>query len=572
MRAFFYKTLFLLGEDKKKIPLIIILFICSSSIELLGISLLVPYISIISDPLSLLTYKQYIPSYNFLPSNQNDFILFLSYCIISIFAFKMIVSILINNFIIKFGYNQQVKLSSKLLKVYQQMNYLNYVEKNSSEYVRDMSLLTEQYSTIIVVGALKTASELIVAIFMLSFLFYIDTFAFIALIFLVGIIVISYDLVIKKKIKIFSIESNKAYNNMIKNLNETMFSFKEARIFNFETFFHKRTIDSVRNYTDYRKKYKILQSIPKYLIEAFVVIFISSVIIIAIKNNTSITGIVSTIIAFAIVAIRLVPVSNILSSTIMQLRFANDAVSIMYFKLKEGENIKNKNVTYIEKNLGNFKDLTLKNVSFTFSKNSNKTLDKIDLYVKKGEMIGIIGESGSGKTTLIDLIIGFLTPDKGDIMFNGTNIADIRQTWNSCIAYLPQQPLLIDRSIQDNITIGHKNIDEKKLIEALQKSKLDKFIANLPNKIDTRIGENGGKISGGQKQRIALARSFYNEKQILILDEPTSALDNENEEAVFKELKSISRNSAIIIITHSNNFLEYFDRVYHISNGRLLTK
>lgn len=569
MRLFFHKTLFLLGKDKKKLPIIMFFFVCLSSIELLGISLLLPFISVISDPLSLFKYKTYFDNFSFIPSSRNEFILFLSYTIILLFISKMIFSIWINNIIIKFSFNHQIKLSSKLLRAYQEMDFLNFINKNSSEYVRDISLLTEQYSTIILAGALKATSEILIAIFMLSFLLYVNTLGFIVLVIFISIIIVAYDTTIKKKVKSYSIKSNHAHKNLIKNLNEAMSGFKESRIYNYEDFFHNRTIDSVREYVDHRKKYKFLQSIPKYLIETTIVVFVAILIIFAIKTIDDISNILTTIAIFGIVSVRLVPTSNILSSTIIQLRFANDAVSIMYQILNDN-NIAKKNIKTISYDKSPiFRSLSFKNASFSYLKGKKQILKNINLKLNKGEMIAIIGESGSGKTTMIDLMLGFIEPDKGNLIFNDRDTKDIKENWKSCFAYLPQRPLLLDRSIKENITLGHQTIDEIKLLKAVEKSNLKDFVKNLPNKLETVIGENGNKISGGQRQRIALARAIFNDKQILILDEPTSALDKSNEEDIIKELKKLSRNTAIVLVTHSTDYLKYFDSVYNISNGKI---
>jgi ATP-binding cassette, subfamily B, bacterial PglK len=565
---YFSKIIFLLGKSKRKIPFIILLFICLSLIELLSIGLIAPYISLISEPSLLQSYE--VEQYISLPSNHNELMLIFSYTLLAVFLFKAAFSLLINYIIINFGYNQQVELSSKLIDSYQHMNYLNYLEKNSSGYVRNISQLVEQYSNVVIIGGLRAISESFVAIFMLVFLAVTDILIFTLLLSLLILVIALYDFVFKNKIKQFSVESNIAHKKMIQNLNETIFSIKESRISAIENFFHKKTVESISKYGRCRVIYKIITSIPKYLIEFSVVAFITSVVILTIEFNGDFTKMITTIIIFGIISVRMIPVSNILASTLMQFRFAKDGILILHKDLMSSE--KGEHKFFLDKKVPKFKELIVSNVSFKYANANVNALTNVNLSIKQGELIGIMGESGSGKTTLIDLILGLISQKSGDIEFNAMSIKNNLQEWRSCIAYLPQQPLLIDDSIKNNIALGYKKIDKERLLNAIQKSKLNKLIRALPNGVESLVGENGAKISGGQRQRIALARAFYNNKQVIILDEPTSALDGKTAGDIFKELNQLKKNITIIVITHSDISLRYFDRIYQLNNGNLVNK
>jgi len=565
---YFSKIIFLLGKSKRKIPFIILLFICLSLIELLSIGLIAPYISLISEPSLLQSYE--VEQYISLPSNHNELMLIFSYTLLAVFLFKAAFSLLINYIIINFGYNQQVELSSKLIDSYQHMDYLNYLEKNSSEYVRNISQLVEQYSNVVIIGGLRAISESLVAIFMLVFLAVTDILIFTLLLSLLILVIALYDVLFKNKIKQSSVESNIAQKEMIQNLNETIFSIKESRISAIEKFFHKKTVKSINKYGRFRVIYKIITSIPKNLIELSVVAFITSIVILTIKFDGDFTKMITTIIIFGIVSVRMIPVSNILTSTLMQFRFAKDGVLILHKDLMSSE--KGEHKFFLDKKAPKFKELIVSNVSFKYANANVNALTNVNLSIKQGELIGIMGESGSGKTTLIDLILGLISQKSGDIEFNAMSIKNNLQEWRSCIAYLPQQPLLIDDSIKNNIALGHKKIDKERLLDAIQKSKLNKLIRTLPNGVESLVGENGAKISGGQRQRIALARAFYNNKQVIILDEPTSALDGKTAGDIFKELNQLKKNITIIVITHSDISLRYFDRIYQLNNGNLVNK
>ena len=153
------------------------------------------------------------------------------------------------------------------------------------------------------------------------------------------------------------------------------------------------------------------------------------------------------------------------------------------------------------------------------------TLSDINLKIKKGEFIAILGESGSGKSTLLDIILGLISPNKGDVRFNGKSIFDDqklnnKKSWQSIISHVPQNPILFDGSISDNINFAlDQKTNEVKLNRSIKLSNIKNFIDNLPNGFNTIVGENGSKISGGQKQRISIARALYKDCQVIILDD-----------------------------------------------------
>ena len=192
---------------------------------------------------------------------------------------------------------------------------------------------------------------------------------------------------------------------------------------------------------------------------------------------------------------------------------------------------------------------------------------------KKGQMVGIIGESGSGKTTLVDLILGLLQPQKGNIYYNGKDINHNLKKWRSKIAYLPQDTFILDGSIKSNIAIGinQNNADMESIYNSIQKANLDRFIHSTPKNVDTQIDEGAIKISGGQKQRIALARAFYHNKEILILDESTSSLDSKTEDEIMKHLLALKKEKTLIMISHKPSTLIECDIVFRIRNKLIET-
>ena len=204
--------------------------------------------------------------------------------------------------------------------------------------------------------------------------------------------------------------------------------------------------------------------------------------------------------------------------------------------------------------------------------NHQNALTSVNFKYSSGESIGLIGSSGSGKTTLVNIMLGLLKPNEGEILFNGNSISKNTKNWLDKVAYLPQDIFLIDDKLINNIAIGEKSekIDKLKITMAIKMAKVDKFVNDLPNGLETIIGQNGLKLSGGQKQRIALARAFYNAKDVIIMDEATSALDSQVEKEIINEIKQLKGKITTFIIAHRLSTLEHCDRIYEIKNGSIV--
>jgi ABC-type multidrug transport system fused ATPase/permease subunit len=214
----------------------------------------------------------------------------------------------------------------------------------------------------------------------------------------------------------------------------------------------------------------------------------------------------------------------------------------------------------------------LKNITYTYPETSKPAIENISLILKKGQSIAFIGKSGAGKTTLVDVILGLLKLEKGDILVDGVSTYTNIREWQNLIGYIPQSIFLIDDTVESNIAFGVPEhlIDLERLNKAIRSAQLTELIEELPDGIKTVVGERGIRLSGGQRQRIGIARSLYHEREILVLDEATSALDNETESLVTEAIRSLSGQKTIIIIAHRLTTVEHCDWVYLLERGRIV--
>jgi ABC-type bacteriocin/lantibiotic exporter with double-glycine peptidase domain len=219
-----------------------------------------------------------------------------------------------------------------------------------------------------------------------------------------------------------------------------------------------------------------------------------------------------------------------------------------------------------------FNVLSMKGISYRYQDAKQNTLHQLSLDVHAGNSIGLIGASGSGKTTLVDILLGLLEPQQGEITFNGKPLTETLKDWRSNVAYIPQEIFLIDNTLRRNVALGIEDecIDEQRIINALRKARLSELIQKMPDGLDTILGERGIRLSGGQRQRVALARAFYHERDVLVMDEATSALDYETEHEIIEEIKRLKGDKTIIIIAHRLTTVKHCDRIYKLEGGRIV--
>jgi ABC-type multidrug transport system fused ATPase/permease subunit len=215
-------------------------------------------------------------------------------------------------------------------------------------------------------------------------------------------------------------------------------------------------------------------------------------------------------------------------------------------------------------------DIVFKDVTFTYP-GRDRTIFNLDLIIQKGKMTALLGESGSGKSTITDLVLGLQIPEHGAILIDGISLNDYKQnTFRSRIGYVPQDPLLFHCSIKDNLLWSWEEASNQDIWKALSLANADKFVNELPEGIDTLVGERGVRLSGGQRQRIALARALLRRPELLILDEATSALDSESEQLIQQSIEKVAKDTTILIVAHRLSTISKADQVYILGNGSVI--
>lgn len=215
--------------------------------------------------------------------------------------------------------------------------------------------------------------------------------------------------------------------------------------------------------------------------------------------------------------------------------------------------------------------IELKNITFAYPNTEKLIFDHAQCEIPIGNSVGIVGTTGSGKSTIVDVLLGLLRAQEGEVLADGVNVMTDYRKWLRNVGYIPQSIFMMDDTIRKNVAFGvpEDEIDEERIWKVLKDARLDEFVKKLPEGLETGIGERGIRISGGQRQRIGIARALYDDPEVLVLDEATSALDNDTEAAIMKSIEQLHGKKTLIIIAHRLQTIENCDIVYRVEDGKI---
>jgi len=443
--------------------------------------------------------------------------------------------------------------------------YSYYFKHGSQEILSNLSQKTSAFTSVIF-SAVNIFNAILISLAIVTILlinepFYTPIIISIIILFFYITFKIRSSSVLKMGQKV-----NLNQNKMIDVFENSVGYLPEIIIYNLKKFFSNflsnASIDTAKSSSEIRT----ISQTPRIYLEVFVLVFVVLLVFFSNFSERQIENNITYLAILAFGAQKILPLINSIYQ--LSVNFKGSVPTVISF-LKILENNKyypskmDENKT-TEKKLDFSSKLEVKNLSFRYNENLPKILNNVSITINKGEKITIKGQTGSGKSTLVNIISGLLDPLEGKIIVDDKEINSLnKNSWQRNFAIVPQTVFLSDSSILENIAIGYK-LDEINLEKAKQVAKIaqiDSFIEKLPNEYLEKVGERGVRLSGGQRQRIGIARALYRDASIIILDEPTNALDKETEKLVMDSISNLGKDITLIMISHSNNLLQYFDQV-----------
>lgn len=562
-------------RDKWKLLLLTGAIVIGSFLELLAVMVFVPFIDILQNPGTIQSrwYLKAIYDLFGFHSSKN-FIVLISVGIIGVYVVKNVYLILEKDYIFRFSYNTQMKLSTRLLAAYMKEPYTFHLNHNIAILQRSLHEDTSRFMQVILY-ALELLAELAVSAVLVIYLLVISKSITIIVLGFLAVFVGGFLLVSRKYSRRLGLENQGYQGKIFQWMNQALGGVKEIKILEREAYF----TDEFRKYwKKYARGLRIARTIsilPKYTVEAVSMTgLLVAVIVKLLFGEADSVYFISQLAAFAVAAMRLMPSVGRINEHASNMLYALPSVELVYHDLVGIEGLTANDREERKADWKLQKGIQVQGVSYHYPDTEEQVLNNVNLTIKKGTTVAFIGSTGSGKTTMVDIILGLLTPVKGAVMADGINVHEQPKTFHAQVGYIPQTIYLSDDTIRNNIAFGvrEEEISEEAVRAAVEKAQLKEFIESLPHGLDTIVGDRGVRLSGGQRQRIGIARALYHDPEILVLDEATSALDNETESAVMEAIEHLQGMKTMLIIAHRLTTIRNVDVIYEVGGGKVTQK
>lgn len=551
-------------------------------LETLGVSGMIPVITAILDPQTLL---EYINKYELLgkicslfhidAGRTGSITIALIIGLILIFVIK-------NIYILFLTYKQNTfitrtrnKMISRVMAEFLNRPYEQYLGADIPTVFRITdSDIPQTFSLIL--AMLQLASEVVVSglIFLVLLMQDVSLTLFILIIF--GIMTLLILKVLKPRLNRIGAKNQAIQSRIAKWRIQAIYGLKDVKVLNREEFFVRNYFETGKVGANVARNYAVLNNTPRLLIETVFIVAVLSYVAFYISGNGNVEAMLTTLTTFAIAAMRVLPSVNRINTYITEIAYTQPSLDFVYQNLQQGMKtdamLAERKANSQAEKLKLEDKIELNHISFHYPDTDKNIFRDAYMVVPKGKSVGIIGASGAGKSTIVDILLGLLHAQEGEITCDGVNIFKNYESWLAQIGYIPQSIYLIDESIRENIAFGidTDQIDEARIWEVLKEAQLKDFVEELPEGLDTAIGDRGVRLSGGQRQRIGIARALYHNPEILVFDEATSALDNDTEAAVMEAVNSFHGKKTMIIIAHRLNTIEKCDIIYKVENEKLI--
>ena len=559
------KSLWLVKPFKKGLLLTLFLSFITFLFELLSLGIFLPIINLIQNPekINEINFISNI-SPNISSLNRFDLLLFSLLLIFIIYFFKSGLNIFLSIYQAKLASRIDTYLSIKIFKAIIRKPYEYHSRSNSSSFISTIINEVHQFSEL-----LKYSITLIVEI-LISFGVFLVMLIYnpfsTALIILFGFIFfLVMRKVTKKQITFWGYQRQIFQNLMYKNLKNGFSSIIYIKLKKIENHFIESFKGSINSRNIYTTRQYAFSNIPKYLLELGSILLLGIIVLVNINiYNISFENLILTLTFFIVAFSRILPSINRIVTSYNFIIYSEAVIDKIYNE-SLGNSTQFSRPSKAESIIKFKKSIELRNICFKYQDSKINLLNNINLIINKNDIFGISGGSGTGKTTLLNLLLGLLDPNEGEILIDGKIISNMSSI-QSIVGYVPQESLILDDSLANNIVFGQNNntVDLKKIKFCIEASGLSDFLNTLDYGLETNLGEDGSKISGGQKQRIGLARALYSGPEVIVLDEATNALDKKTELDVLKTIKKLSEKTTIIMISHDEKTLDICNNRYSL--------
>ena len=567
-------------KQKRKVGGLMIMILVGGLLETAGVSLILPLITAILDEEAFAANEYVVWFCDFLHIENVRYLIYLILAaLIFMYIFKNAYLILLTYIQSRFVNKNRCRCTTNLLSQYLHRPYEYYLYAETSTILRTIYGDMDNIFNLLL-QYMNLAAELVVSVCLGIFLLCMDFKMMLVIVGLLFVTTVFISKVIKPHLNTIGEDARQAQASLYKWILQGVTGIKDVKVLNKEQYFTTQYKKSASDYAGYQVKNNVLTNLPRLLIETVAIIGILLYVLICMLFGVNMASLLPLISAFALAAMRLLPSVNRINTYMANIAYYEPALNYIYENVNTKDLAKQEELDRLRSENPNTTPITLKkeirlsDITFAYPNTDKNIFEHADMVVPVGKSIGVVGASGAGKTTIVDVLLGLLQLQGGTITSDGTSIFDNYGAWLSHVGYIPQSIYMLDDSIRNNIAFGvnEEDIDDARVWEVLHKAQLKEFVEELPDKLDSQIGERGVRISGGQRQRLGIARALYHDPELLIFDEATSALDNDTETAIMEAIDSLHGQKTMVIIAHRLRTIENCDIIYEVKDGKIVCK
>ncbi len=569
-------------KQKRQIAGLALLILIGGLLETVGVSMLLPVVQAIMDPEQLMENELVgkVTKALHIETSRQLIILMLG-ALIALYVVKnayLLFQTYVQNTFVTRNRNRMI---SRVMREFLNRPYEEYLGADIPTVFRlTDSDIPNAFQLILVM--IQMVTEIVVAGFLCIVLVVVSPVMslFIFCIFLGMTLMITK--VLKPRLNAIGHKNQQIQSRIAKWRIQSIYGLKDVKVLHREEFFVRNYYESGAIGADVARNYAVFNNLPRLLIETIFMASMLLFIMLYMLRGGNITVLIPQLSAFAVAGIRVMPGTNRINTYLSEIAYSQPCLDYLYENLTANMKMDvNGSVTGLARGAGaqaqesrtHLQDkIVLDHITYAYPNTEKNIFTDAHMEVKKGQSVGIMGPSGAGKSTVVDILLGLLRVQEGTITCDGANIFDNYADWLSKIGYIPQSIYLIDESIRDNIAFGidGDKIDDRRIWEVLEEAQLKEFVEELPEGLDTTIGDRGVRISGGQRQRLGIARALYHNPEILVFDEATSALDNDTEKAVMDAINNFHGRKTMVIIAHRLNTIAKCDVIYKVDGEKIV--
>ncbi|WP_341359326.1 ABC transporter ATP-binding protein [Georgenia sp. M64] len=467
----------------------------------------------------------------------------------------------------------RVDLSSRLLRHFLTSPFTVVARRSSSEMIRTMNDAVTQVFGTTVYGLMGMVSNVTSIAAILTALLISAPVPTLVVAVYFGLAALLYLRVVKPRATAAGVVASEAARDAWRTALAALGGIKELNLRGTQEHFVRNYRDAAMRGARAGRTAEFISGMPRYLLEILFIVAVGIILVVGISTSgqdATAGGTIGVLAMFVAAGFRVLPSVTGLLGNIGGLRFGARYLDIVHTEVTEARRIEERHeedgppITFAEA-------LRVEKVSFRYPDGSADVLSGVTLTVPHGNSVALVGGSGAGKTTLVDIMLGLHDPTSGRVAVDGADIAGRKRRWQGGIGYVPQDVYLLDATLAENIAFDQDRsaIDRELLASAIAQAQLDELVSELPNGIDTPIGEKGSRLSGGQRQRVGIARALYRRPHLLVLDEATSALDNETEHRIGETITALHGSITVVIVAHRLSTVRDCDSIAFMKVGRI---